>query len=66
VSSYVTPFFILLKKSKILNRVTNLQSYVKKIEESFKQKKKSVKRSMKPTYDKKSSLSAIDMTGVYE
>ena len=65
VSSYVTPFFILLKKSKILNRVTNLQSYVKKLK-SLSNKKKSVKRSMKPTYDKKSSLCAIDMTGVYE
>lgn len=31
VSSYVTPFFILLKKSKILNRVTNLQPYVKEL-----------------------------------
>ena len=65
MSSYVTPFFILLKKSKILNRVTNLQPYVKKLK-SLSNKKKSVKRSMKPTYDKKSSLCAIDMTGVYE
>ena len=52
VSSYVTPFFILLKKSKILNRVTNLQPYVKNWR-VFQTKKKSVKGSMKPTFEKK-------------